>query len=218
MAQFLTKQKLRSKRFLRDEMFRCTQPGGEHPTDQNWMCAIYMSIVLENGVELGICDTHSLFRVIKPFTEGLYRTTFYHRDSINSDYIISFQIMIVTENELVRGGEFFYRSDRNPFEPEMMGIKRNLNLFYHLNQPLAISIRSKFNRFTAYNPDDVESVLPKPLEKTFKVDQCVTCLDRKPDVLFIKCNHICVCNECEETHPSTQCPCCRMGISKRLLI
>ena len=218
MAQFLTKQKLQSKRFLKDEMFKCMQSGGEHPTDQNWMCSIYMSIVLENGVELGIRDTHSLFRVIKPFTEGLFRTTFYHRESINSDYIISFQIGILTENEFVRGGEFFYQSNRNPFEPEMMGIKRNWNLFYHLNQPFAIFIRTKFDRFTTYNPDDVESVLPKPLEKTFKLDQCVICLDRKPGVLFINCNHTCVCGECEKTHPSTKCPYCRATISKRLLI
>ena len=218
MAQFLTKQKLRSKRFLKDEMFKCVQSGGEHPTDRNWMFAKYMSIKLENGVELGIRDTHSLFRVIKPFTEGLFRTTFYHRESINSDYIISFEIGILTEKEFVRAGEFFYRSDRNPFELEMVGIKRNWNLFYHLNQPLTIVIDTKFDHFTAYNPDDVESVLPKPLEKTFKFDQCVICLDRKPNVLFIKCKHTCVCKECEKMHPSTKCPYCRATISKRLLI
>ena len=218
MAQYLTKQKLRSKRFLKDEMFKCVRPGVEHPTDRNWMFTIYASTVLENGVELGICDTHSLFRVIKPFAEGLFRTTFYHRDSINSDYIISFKIGILTEEEFVRAGEFCYRSDRNPFEPEMVGIKRNWNLFYYLNQPLSIFIRTEFDRFTAYNPDDVESVLPKPLEKAFKFDQCVICLDRKPNVLFIKCKHTCVCKECEKLHPSTKCPYCRVTISKRLLI
>ena len=218
MAQFLTKQKLRSKRFLRDEMFKCVRPDGEHPTDRNWMFTIYTSTVLENGVELGIRDTHSLFRVIKPFAEGLFRTTFYHRDSINSDYIISFKIGILTEEEFVQAGEFCYRSDRNPFEPEMMGIKRNWNLFYYLNQPLSIFISTEFDRFAAYNPDDVESVLPKPLEKTFKFDQCVICLDRKPNVLFIKCKHTCVCKECEKMHPSTKCPYCRTKVSRKLLI
>ena len=206
MSQFLTKQKLRSKRFLRDEMFKCIRPGGEHPTNRNWMFTTHMSIKLENGVELGICDTHSLFRIIKPFVEGLFRATFYHRESINSDYMIEFKIRILTEKEFARAGEFFYRSNRNPFEPEMEGIKRNWNLFYYLNQPLTIYIGTRFCRLPPHDPDDVESVLPKPLEKTFKFDQCVICLDRKPDVLFIKCKHICVCNECEKMHPSTKCP------------
>ena len=161
MAQFLTKQKLRSKRFLKDEMFKCVRSGGEHPTDRNWMFTTYASIELENGVELGIHDTHSLFRVIKPFTEGLFRTTFYHRDSINSDHIITFKIGILNKEAFVNAGEFFYRSDRNPFEPEMVGMKRNWNLFYHLNQPLTIFICTEFDHYTAYNPDDVESVLPK---------------------------------------------------------
>ena len=143
---------------------------------------------------------------------------FYHRDSINSDYIICFEIGILNEEEFVLAGEFCYRSNGNPFEPEMKGLKRNWNLFYHLNQSLTIFITTEFYRFTTYNPDDVELVLPKPLEKTFKFDQCVICLDRKPDVLFIKCKHTCVCKECEKMHPSAKCPYCRTEISKRLLI
>ena len=218
MAQFLTKQKLRSKRFLRDEMFKCVRSGGEHPTDGDWMFTTYMSSELENGVELGIRDTHSLFRVIKPFTEGLFRTTFYHRDSINSDYIMCFKIEIFTKEGFVWVGEFCYQCNRNPFELEMVGIRRNWNLYYHLNQPFSIFISTEFFHLPTRNLNDVESVLPKPLEKTFKFDQCVICLDRKPDVLFIKCRHTCVCKECEETHPSTQCPFCRATISKRLLI
>ena len=231
MARVLTRQNLRSKIFLRDGMFRCIQPGAEHPTDENWMFAIYESIAVENGIELGISDADSVFRVIKPFTERLFRSTFYHRESINSDYILSFQVAIVAGNEYDMVGEFCYRSDRNPFEPEMEGIKRNWNLFYYLNQRFIISIRSRLNCLPpthnltlqllspTHNPDDVESSSsPKPLKKIFKENQCVICLDRKPNVLFVKCKHTCVCEECEKMHPSTKCPCCRMEISEKLLI
>ena len=74
------------------------------------------------------------------------------------------------------------------------------------------------NHSDSDDSDDVESSSPKPPEKTFKFDQCVICLDRKPGVLFINCNHTCVCEECEKTHPSTKCSYCRATISKRLLI
>ena len=233
MAQVLTRQNLRSKRFLRDRMFRCVQPGVEDPTDEDWMHAIYESIVVENGIELGISDADSVCRVIKPFTERLFRTTFFYRESINSDYKLVFQTMIITRDEYVAAGEFYYQSDRNPFQPEMMGMRRrNLNLFYYLNRQFIIGIRTKLVRLPpthnitthiqlippTHNPDDVESSSPKPLKKIFKENQCVICLDRKRNVLFVKCKHTCVCEECEEAHPSTQCPCCRTEISEKLLI
>ena len=225
MEQVLTRQNLRSKRFLRDEMFRCTRRGGEDPTHSHWMFTRYVSSKLENGVELGIRDNHSVFRVIKPFTERLFRSTFYHRECITNvrgfpDYILGFEIRIFNGRRSVFVGRFYYRSDLNPFVPERMNVIRNWNLFYHLNQPLTISIKTEFFSIAHLNPNNVESSssTPKPLKKTFKHDQCVICLDRKPNVLFVKCRHTCVCNECEEAHPSTQCPCCRTGISEKLLI
>ena len=233
MARVLTRQNLRSKTFLRDGMFRCIRRGGRNPTDGDWMFTTYTSIAVENGIELGISDADSVFRVIKPFTERLFRSTFYHRENIDSDYIISFQITIATESEHVEVGEFYYRSDRNPFEPKMESIKRNLNLYDHLDQSFHISISTEFSRLPptynitihtqlippTHNPDDVESSSsPKPLKKTFKENQCVICLDRKPNVLFVKCRHTCMCEECEKTHPSTKCPCCRTEISEKLLI
>ena len=63
-----------------------------------------------------------------------------------------------------------------------------------------------------------ESVPPKPLEKSFKEESCVICLEKEPNVLLIDCNHICTCEDCENTKPSTRCPCCRTEISKRILI
>ena len=179
----------------------------------------YTSIAIENGNDLGIYDADKVFRIINPFTERIFRSTFYHREIINSDYIISFQITIVTESGHVEVGGFYYRSDRNPFAPKMGGIKRNLNLYHHLDQSFHISISTRFFRLPpTHKPDDEESSSPKPLKKTFKENQCVICLDRKPNVLFVKCRHTCVCEECEEAHPSTKCPCCRREISEKLLI
>ena len=218
MELLLTEKELRSKRFVKDKMFKCMIPGGENPTDRNWMAATYISSKLENGLKLWIHSSHSLFQVIKPFTDDLFRTTFYHRSSINSDYAIGFKIEIRNEEEFAQAGEFYYLSNRNPFEPEMVGIKTNSNLCRHLDQPFKILVTTNFYHFHSFDAYFVESASPKPLEKTFKFDQCVICLDRKPDVLFIKCNHICVCNECEKTHPSTQCPYCRVEVSRKLLI
>ena len=190
MERVLTKKNLRSKTFLRDEMFRCTRRGGEDPTDGDWMFNTYTSIAVENGTDLGIRDANKMFRVINPFTEHVFRRTFYHRESINSDYRLYFRVMIVTENEHAGVGEFYYRSDRDPFSPEMRGRLWNPNLYHHLDQSFHISISTEFYRVPPnYNPDDVESSSPKPIKKIFKENQCAICLDRIPNVLFVKCRH-----------------------------
>ena len=222
MALFLTERNIRSKPFIKKRMFKCMIPGSINSNDRNWMTATYISTKLENGFNVGVCDAQALLYVIRPFTEGLFQTTFYHR--INRDYAFVFKIEIRTEEEFVRVGEFYFRANRNPFEPKMEGLELNRDLSPYLEQPYKILVTTSFFNINPPVPhflepgNDEESGPPKPLEKTFKFDQCVICLDRKPDVMFINCNHMCVCNECEKTHPSTKCPYCRAKVSRKLLI
>ena len=214
MALFLTKKELQSKSFVKNEIFKCMIPGSENPNDRNWMTATYISSKLENGVKLGIYGSCSLFWVIKPFTEDLFRTTFYHRNNINSNYAIVFKIKIKNEEEFVQVGEFYYRSDGNPFEPEMKGLKTNRDLFRYLDQPFKILVTTSF--FCFYFPD------PSPLEynvepeeelsindfKTFKLEQCVICLKEEPKVLFCNCGHLCICEKCL-VRRFDNCPVCK---------
>ena len=183
-------------------MFKCMIPGGENPTDRNWMAATYISSKLENGLKLWIHSSHSLFQVIKPFTEGLFRSTFYHRSSINSNYAIVFKIEIRNEEEFVQAGKFYYRSDRNPFELKMEGIETNLDLFHYLDQPFKILVTTSFYRFHSFDAS------PKPLEKTFKLEECVICLEKEPKVLFCNCGHICICEKCI-VRRYDNCPVCK---------
>ena len=211
MAQVLTRQNLRSTRFLRNEMFSCTQSGPEDPTDEDWMHTLNESIVIENGIKLGITDAERVFQVIEPFAERLFHTTFYHRESINGDYKLYFEVLIRTliVRVVVDVGVFYYRSDRNPFVPERAVTRINLNLVEYLNQPFIIGVRTKLLRLPpTQNQDNVESSSSNPLGKTFKSDQCVICLEEKPKVLFCNCGHICICKKCA-THRYSNCPVCK---------
>ena len=44
--------------------------------------------------------------------------------------------------------------------------------------------------------------------RTFKVEQCVICLDNTPNVLFCNCGHLCVCETCN-VNEFTNCPLCK---------
>ena len=45
--------------------------------------------------------------------------------------------------------------------------------------------------------------------KTYKLDECVICLENKSKVLFCNCGHLCVCEKCIEIKRLTKCPVCK---------
>ena len=65
---------------------------------------------------------------------------------------------------------------------------------------------------------DDEDTTPVAIRKPFHSDQCVVCLSKKPELLFVNCLHCCVCLECEETNPFRRCPSCRTHISIKVKI
>ena len=45
--------------------------------------------------------------------------------------------------------------------------------------------------------------------KTFKIEECVICLENKNNVLFCNCGHICVCDKCLVLKRLNKCPYCK---------
>ena len=68
------------------------------------------------------------------------------------------------------------------------------------------------------NEYDDDTVEPKPLKESFRIDKCVICLENEPNILFNDCNHICTCLECEKIKPTVKCSYCRTEISRRIKI
>ena len=47
------------------------------------------------------------------------------------------------------------------------------------------------------------------VNKTFKIDKCVVCMEAKPNVLFCECGNICLCVSCLNQIKSIyKCPLC----------
>ena len=55
------------------------------------------------------------------------------------------------------------------------------------------------------------------LKEIYTADECVICLDEKPNIVFGPCGHSCMCNTCceqmKKIQQSKQCPLCRRAIS-----
>ena len=49
--------------------------------------------------------------------------------------------------------------------------------------------------------------------KTFKIDECVVCMECKPTFLFCDCGHIYLCEKCIEIKQLNRCPICKTDIT-----
>ena len=54
--------------------------------------------------------------------------------------------------------------------------------------------------------------------KAYKLDQCVICLDKKPNILYKPCTHYCICSQCGNIGKFENCPYCREIIEESILI
>ncbi|XP_052038178.1 E3 ubiquitin-protein ligase LRSAM1 [Apodemus sylvaticus] len=67
-------------------------------------------------------------------------------------------------------------------------------------------------------PELPEAVRPSapPAELDMPTSECVVCLEREAQMVFLTCGHVCCCQQC--CQPLRTCPLCRQEISQRLRI
>ena len=67
-----------------------------------------------------------------------------------------------------------------------------------------------------------EKIILKELDycppNAFKKDQCVICLNNKPNILYERCLHFCICDKCDSNKTLKNCPYCRTKIEKRPIV
>ena len=59
-----------------------------------------------------------------------------------------------------------------------------------------------------------------PPKETYRQDHCVVCLEAKPNILYLDCMHIAICDSCDRLKKTGRdnCDVCRAEISKRVKI
>ena len=71
-----------------------------------------------------------------------------------------------------------------------------------------------------YDDDDVDEYTPP--DETYRQDRCVICLENTPNILYLECKHIAVCDSCDRMKRTmalrSTCDICRVEISRRLKI
>ena len=52
----------------------------------------------------------------------------------------------------------------------------------------------------------------EPARKTITEPECIICFENKPNILYLECMHLCVCNSCDIKGKFHKCPMCRTRI------
>merc|ERR1719460_398385 len=65
-------------------------------------------------------------------------------------------------------------------------------------------------------PSAPEDTDPSAPVETFQSAECVVCLDRKCDIIFLPCGHLCSCSSCQQSLAT--CPLCRANVLQRVRI
>ncbi|XP_049826886.1 E3 ubiquitin-protein ligase LRSAM1-like isoform X1 [Schistocerca gregaria] len=78
-------------------------------------------------------------------------------------------------------------------------------------------LQEKTSNTSSVEPQDVPSAPSLPETETHNMDaECVVCLDRQSDIVFVSCGHMCCCSIC--SNPLTECPMCRSNIVQKLRV
>ena len=154
--------------------------------------------------------------------ESLSTICFYLCHTDDSTFLFSLIITITDDNPV-----YTFHFKENDFEDF------NNFLLEYKNKELHIfmSMDSKFYRLRALredmmnigvdsetDDDDEEIQIPPIIENSFSSDNCLICLNYKPNILNFPCLHLSICEECEKIGRFINCSICRKLIKRKVKI
>ena len=195
----------------------------------------YLSNLIENGESVGIRSASDLFiDKLKPLFLHII-STMYHKAEME---VSSIDIMVgVFDNESYDHDIVGYEFTSGPNDAIMNYSRSWVHTFPEgvLNNKFSIYIESyvymvddyvrEMNAYyeeqarLAHQEMEENEPLAPPVE-TYRQDCCVVCLEAKPNILYLDCMHIAICDSCDRmksrTSSQSTCDVCRAKISKRL--
>ena len=152
-------------------------------------------------------DSFSLMEDITPFFIYISSCDKYYRENGYGEIEdISIHLFIPGFNTLRFGRSVTYDNENNDLGEHRIAIFKNrLNKDFSRAgyctcyiEPFKIEIDARFTLFPTLIND----------YKTFKLEECIICLEKEPKVLFCNCGHLCICKKCLVSR-FDNCPVCK---------
>ena len=158
---------------------------------------------------------YDFFKQIKPIIFYAYSYTS-QRKHIKDDFILK---------QLPTYFSFYYEKDNNEYYIKNLKIVLSTSYdFVHVDYDFYFYALSELenNNELIISPieptfeDEEEEEEPTPekpkiinLFKIFKFDECIICMNDKPNILFCNCGHLCECDKCYKLKSLSACPICK---------
>ena len=196
----------------------------------------YISTWIENGESVGIRSACDLFiDKLKPLFLHII-STMYHEaemeiDSINItvrvvDYKTTYDYDIVKYEFTSAPNDAITNYSRSWVYPFPEGLLNNeftifIESYVYMVDDYVRAMNAYYEEQLRLSHQEVEENEPlAPPVETYRQDCCVVCLESKPNILYLDCMHIAICDSCyrlKKTHRKN-CDVCRAEISKRIKI
>ena len=85
-------------------------------------------------------------------------------------------------------------------------VEGNFNIYIN------VSVRW-WEDYNSEEEDDSEN--DEPARKTITEPECIICFENKPNMLYLECMHLCVCNSCDRKGKFSKCPMCRTKLKNQ---
>ena len=194
----------------------------------------YSSNWIENGESVGIRSACDLFiDKLKPLFLHIISTMYHEAEMeisgiditvIVTDYETSYDFDIVkyeftsAPNDAITN---YSRSWVYPFPEGLLNNKFNIYIesYVYMVDDYVREMKAYYEEQARLSNQEVEeNELYTPPTETYREDCCVACLESKPNILYLDCLHIAICDSCDRLKKTGRknCDVCRAEIFKRL--
>ena len=194
----------------------------------------YSSNWIENGESVGIRSACDLFiDKLKPLFLHIISTMYHEAEmeisSIDitvrvTDYETSYDFDIVkyeftsAPNDAITN---YSRSWVYPFPEGLLNNKFGIYIesYVYMVDDYVREMNAYYEEQVRLSNQEVEeNELYTPPTETYREDRCVACLESKPNILYLDCLHIAICDSCDRLKKTGRknCDVCRAEIFKRL--
>ena len=137
----------------------------------------------------------------KPITETTFRLT---AKLVEDDYFTEKFIYALRYNNIENKITW-----ENKYDDDLTPLDGDFNLKLEVNGRVV-------NYYEVNQDSDYEEYqTPKSYKKAISETECIICFENKPNMLFLDCMHLCVCNECDRKGKFTKCPMCRTKLKNQ---
>ena len=183
----------------------------------------YVSNEIENGESIDFKSTHdSAGEEMSPLFSYILSTMEYEMEEVETtDQWASIKIHLINEEDHIDYIAFEMRCE-DFFSLENCISTVNLHPRNLLDQKFSIYVEAYVYYIPLIHREEKRNIFITPKVEAFKEDCCVICLESKPNILYLDCMHIAVCDSCDnlKIDPSLMenCDVCRAEISRRIKI